>query len=335
MADTVRVGLIGCGNNMRGAHLPRLARFPEVRIVALCDPAPENIAKMVEARPELRGVPVYDDYRRLLDKGGLDAVVISTPHTLHHRQIVDSLQCGLHVEVEKPMVCSVEEARDVIAARDAAGKVVLVAYQRHYAGAWRYCRAQILAGKLGPIHYVQAYQCQNWWRPGTPSAEAWRRKPEFSGGGQLNDSGSHLVDILLWATGLEPEEVFAYQENRGAPVDILSAVSIRFRGSAIGNLSIVGQSVRGFDEEVNLWGTEGTLQVLGTANQRVFHYTPEAREVPPEERPDAGDPDRNFINAILGREEVQVPAECGLRAIALTEAIWRSAASGRAERCGE
>lgn len=335
MNEEVRLGLIGCGNNMRNAHTPRLLKNPHVRILALCEPLSDNVKKMVETHPALAGLPVYEDYRRMLDAGGLDAVVISTPHTLHHRQIVDSLQRGLHVLVEKPMVCSVAEAKEVIAARDASGKQVLVSYQRHYAGAWRYCRQFIAEGKLGPIHFVQAYQCQNWWRPGTPSAEAWRRKPDLSGGGQLNDSGSHLIDILLWATQLVPEEVFAYISNQGAQVDVLSAVSLRFRNGAIGNVSVVGQSNRGFDEEVNIWGSEGCLQVLATGRQRLFHHNPQVREVPPEERPDAGDPDTNFVNAILGREEVQSPAEGGLRVIALTEAIWRSAASGRPERCVE
>jgi predicted dehydrogenase len=233
------------------------------------------------------------------------------------------------------MVCTVADARAVIAARDAAGKQLLVSYQRHYAGSWRYCRQQILSGTLGPLHFIQAYQCQNWWQPNHPSAQAWRKKPELSGGGQLNDSGSHLIDIILWASNLVPEEVFAYISNQGAQVDILSAICVRFRGGAIGNISVVGQSKRGFDEEVNLWGAEGCLQVLGTGRQRLIYHNPDAREIPPEERPDFGDPDTNFINAILGREEVQSPAECGLRVIALTEAIWKSAASGQPERCAE
>ena len=115
--------------------------------------------------------------------------------------------------------------------------------------------------KLGPIHMC---------RPTVPELVAARHAFSFRRGGaagvlRASSTTGFPPGRDIRATGLEPEEVFAYQENRGAPVDILSAVSIRFRGSAIGNLSIVGQSVRGFDEE----GTCGYGgHAVGWARQR-------------------------------------------------------------------
>jgi predicted dehydrogenase len=232
------------------------------------------------------------------------------------------------VLVEKPMVCTVADAKRVIQLRDKAGKVVEVAYQRHFQKPFRFARDYIQSGKMGPIHFISAYQCQNWWHP--QRAKTWRAAPELSGGGQLNDSGSHLVDILLWVTGLVPEQVHAYIDNRGAKVDILSAVSIRFANGALGNISVVGEAaIKGMDEGEYIWGKNGYLAITGTGTPHLTVWDPEPRAVSDKELP-AGpaSPDHNFVAAILGKEEVEVPAECGLRVMQLTEAIWESAKRG-------
>src|SRR5690242_1641441 len=88
----IRVGLIGCGGNMRG-HLRRLETIREVEIIGIVEPAAENIAKAVEQFPALAGVPTFAAHQEML-RLGPDAVEISTPHTLHAEQILDSLDAG-------------------------------------------------------------------------------------------------------------------------------------------------------------------------------------------------------------------------------------------------
>ena len=100
----VRVGLIGLGNNMMG-HVGRLLQIPEVEIVAGVDPF--GAAKLHERYPQLRELPIFSDHNEMLREVKPDAVEISTPHSFHHRQILDSLRAGAHVLVEKPMVNSV------------------------------------------------------------------------------------------------------------------------------------------------------------------------------------------------------------------------------------
>ena len=223
------------------------------------------------------------------------------------------------------MVCSVEEANDVIALRDRKERILMIGYQRHYSGPYRYCREAISSGRLGRVEFISAYQCQDWY---IPSGRGWRTNLSLSGGGQLNDSGSHMLDILLWATGLQPEEVFAYIDNFDLEVDILSALSLKFRGGAMANISIVGKSIREFDEEVNIWCENGVLQVQSISHPILTVWDPKERVIPQDELEDSLTPDHNFINAILGREEIEVPAECGLRVIQLTEAAWESARRG-------
>jgi predicted dehydrogenase len=282
-----------------------------------------------------------------------DAVEISTPHAFHHQQIVDSLRAGAHVLVEKPMVNSVREAEDVIRTRDEAGKIVLVSYQRHTQPTFVRIKQLIDEGAIGEVQFIQALQNQMSYAskvrvggPGgsltdeqrRPEEMPWRVKPELSGGGQLNDSGSHLVDILLYVTGLEPETVFAAQQSFALPVDVNSAVTVRFTNGAAGNISIVGQApgIGGAVwEDVTIYGSEGAI-FYRMVNQPDFKPTLQLRRVGRPEPVDVGDlppastPDQNFVDAILGRDTVKSPAECGLRVMQLSEAAWKSAETNQA-----
>src|SRR4051794_32014950 len=78
----LRIGLIGCGGNMR-AHVRRLLEVPEAEIVAIAEPNGDNVATARQQYPALVETPVYAGHEQLLAGARPDAVVISTPHTLH------------------------------------------------------------------------------------------------------------------------------------------------------------------------------------------------------------------------------------------------------------
>lgn len=323
----IKVAMIGCGGNARG-HMSRLLQLDGVKIVGLCDTAEAAIAAARQLDLSIAACPVYSDYKQLLKEVDCDAVEISTPHTCHFDQLMASLNAGKHVLCEKPMVCSVADAKKVINKAKKTGLIVGVAYQRHTAAPYRYCRKLIAEGKLGQVNFVTALQSQNWYLPVTTSG-AWRGKMSLSGGGQLNDSGSHLIDIILWMTNLQPAEVFAYQDKLKAEVDILTGMSVRFDGGAICNVSVVGHAVNWL-EDITIWGDEMTLAIRGSEIWRWGTEKREQREVVPEAELEPGsDPDRNFINALRGKEEVQARPEDFLKVIQLSEAAWASAASGQ------
>jgi predicted dehydrogenase len=160
----------------------------------------------------------------------------------------------------------------------------------------------------------------------------WRQDPKLSCGGQLNDSGSHVVDMMLWCTGLQAQEVYAQVNSFDVLVDVDSTITVRFTNGAIGNVTVLG-STPGYWEMFGIWGSEGgvTYDITSGLVRQVFGSQPEK----PELLPASSDPDANFVRAILGTEPVEVPAECGLRVIELTEAAWRSAASGKPVTVGE
>ncbi len=319
----IRVGFIGCGGNASG-HIGRILEMPETEVVALCDVSQTSMEQAKKRNPDAANVPEFTDYLELLDQAELDAVEISTPHTLHFEQIMAALDKGLHVLSEKPMVCTVDHAHQVIAKAEAADKILMISYQRHLMAQFRYVRNQIMAGELGDIQFVSALQDQRWYQ-GTLGL--WRQHLALSGGGQLNDSGSHLLDIVLWMTGLAVDEVHAYVDNFESEVDINSALSLRFKNGAMGNISIVGNSpTGGMWEDITIWGTKAVVYMR---NGTITYKTDQSNEgFEPSGLPGSVSPDRNFIDAILGHDKVQVPPVCGLRVIELTEAAWESARTG-------
>ena len=322
--DKIRVGFIGCGGNASG-HIGRVLDIPEAEVVALCDVDQASLQRAKERNAKAAELPEFTHYQEMLEQVELDAVEISTPHTLHFEQIMAALDKGLHVLTEKPMVCTVDHAHQVIAKAEETGKVLMISYQRHLQAQYRYVRNQIAAGEFGNIQFISALQDQKWYQ-GTIGL--WRQQMALSGGGQLNDSGSHLLDIVLWMTGLEVAEVQAYMEYLDSEVDINSALSLRFGNGALGTIAVVGNSpTGGIWEDITIWGTKAVVYIR---QGQLFYKTQHSNEVyEVNNLPGSTTPDQNFIDAILGRDQVQVPPECGLRVIELTEAAWASAASGQ------
>jgi predicted dehydrogenase len=317
----IRIGLIGCGG-IAHSHLGHLQGIREAKVVAVADPNEQSIERLRGAFPSASEIGTFFDYQQMLDSADLDAVEILTPHALHFEQIMESLSKGLHVLVEKPMVCTVEHAKKVVAKSEQSSRMVLVSYQRHYQPQFRYIKEVIDSGGLGRIQFVSALQCQEWLE-GTKNT--WRQDPVLSGGGQLNDSGSHLLDIILWTTGLRATEVFAYVDKLSSQVDINSALSVKLSNGAEANISIVGNSPTWW-EDITFWGEKGAIFYR---NGRLQHLAAGGQGfLEPTRLPPGSNPDRNFVRAILGMENVDSPPICGLNVAELTEAAWRSAETG-------
>lgn len=318
----VRVGLIGCGSMAR-AHIRQLLDVPEAEIVALTDCDPAQIERTRSAFPRLSDLNVYEDYREMLAAEDLDAVEINTPHAQHFDQVVKSLDVGLHVLCEKPLATTSADALTLINKLAVSGKVGAIGYQRHATPVYQFIRNKIRSGELGKVTYMSALLCQDWKRL---TSGTWRQDPALSGGGQLGDSGSHIVDVLLWVSGLAPQVVTSVQDSRGTPVDIDSAVTVKFEGGAIGVLSIVGDFPM-WHEDLTIACEKGGFLLRGG---KLLVVSADGTKMIADHIPGGTNPDANFIQAILGREEVLAPFSCGYDVMLLTEAAWKSASEGGA-----
>jgi len=317
----IRVGIIGCGGISYG-HLKWLASIPEVELVGFADIKREAALKLKGEFVEKGDSLVFTDYKEMINKSSPDAVEVLTPHTLHFSQCLYALEEGCHVLVEKPMTTEVLHAQRLIGMAKSKEKILLVSYQRHYQPSFRYAKEAINKGEIGEIKLISASLAQEWRKL---VDNTWRQDPELSGGGQLLDSGSHLIDIILWLTGLEPGEVFAFVDREDLKVDIFSNFVVRFKNGALASVAISGDAP-GWHENLSIWGSKGALFFQ---DGKVKRQLSNGDIYQPYGLPYLLNPDINFIRTILGKEEVHSPGSCGLKAIELASAIYESAKNGK------
>jgi len=114
--DRVRLGVIGCGGMSRYHGRIFTQSVPEAEIVALVEPDSSNLARYIaEIFPGQPAPATFTDYHTMLAEAALDAVLIVSPHSYHFQQVIDSIDAGCHVLVEKPMVISTADAQALIA----------------------------------------------------------------------------------------------------------------------------------------------------------------------------------------------------------------------------
>src|SRR5437764_7639781 len=158
--DRIRAGIIGAGG--RGRYLT--AQFKElgVEMAGVCDVYEANLqAGLKEANT---GARAFDNYRKLLDDKSFDAVVIATPDHWHARMVIDAVEAGKDVYVEKPMTHKIEEGYQVMEAVRRTSRVVQVGMQRRSAALFLEAKRIMDSGQLGEVRLVTS-----WWYNNTSS----------------------------------------------------------------------------------------------------------------------------------------------------------------------
>ncbi len=198
----VRIGVIGVGT-MGGSHARDIPALPNLQLAAICD-IDKNRADAVAAQ---QGVPAYYDYRDMVEKAGLEAVVIATPQYDHTPISIDCLGRGLNVLTEKPLAVHVKDGRKMIAAYEKSrqqfpGQVFAIMFQQRTQGFWRKVKELLDGGELGRL--VRAtWIITDWFRSQTYYDNGgWRATWSGEGGGVLLNQCPHNLDLYQWFFGL-------------------------------------------------------------------------------------------------------------------------------------
>jgi predicted dehydrogenase len=178
---------------------------------------------------------------------------------------------------------------------------------------------------LGELVTADGFVAQAW-KQGTKGT--WRQEPKLAGGGMAFDTGAHVFNALLYLANSRPVEVFAWTDNRGAPVDITCNASIRYENGALGTALINGDAMSGWDEGVRVSFTKGEVQT-GIHGGRLQYWGPDRKLVKYPPVPAVPTLQQWFIDCVLGRAEDPAPAIWGLRQALLYEALYESARTGR------
>ena len=253
--DRIRIATIGFGGMGSGDTRYALT-VPGVELVAVCDIYDGRLARA----KELYGSQILTtrDYREMLARKDIDAVIVATPDHWHSRITIEALDAGKDVYCEKPMIQSVEEGHAVIAAEQRGGRILQVGSQYVTSLVYQKARELLQSGAIGQINMVEAWLDRNTalgaWQYSIPPDAApanidwdrflghaprcpfepvrlfrWRNYRDY-GTGVAGDLFVHLLSGLHFATGsLGPERIFAtgglryWKDGRDVP-DVMLAL---------------------------------------------------------------------------------------------------------------
>lgn len=316
MENKTKIGLVGCGG-MMGVHADRLLKRTDCEISALCDINQNQLENFKEKFPALLNCPTFTTHQELYRANLCDAVLIATPHTSHKDQVIQAFQNNLHVLCEKPLATTTADVLACIESRNQSGKIGALAYQRHGEGPFIFIKEIVDSGRYGKLRAINSHLGQQWYQF---TAGSWRHKLSESGGGQINDSGSHMIDVLLWISSLQAKSVTAFMDNLDTEVDINSVVNIEFNSGAFGSLTIVGDAAL-WHERHYFWFEEA---MVALADNSLSITTRDGQQEIINQFPDPIYPTDNFLDTIRSTATPQASFENGAATISLTEAAWKS-----------
>ena len=348
-ADTkpkLRVGLIGCGG-ISAIHLDGWKRLnPDCRIVACADPIEErrNERGVLASVPADRRFPYLTD---LLKAGvELDAVDICTNNRFHAPIAIEALNAGLHVLCEKPLALNPAEVRDMIAARDRSGKLLMTAQHMRFQNDSAHLKEYLKTGVMGEIYYARAQFLRRRYLPPRPGF----LDKEISGGGPTIDIGVHILDLAMHLMGYpEPKSVTAVTlqklakrtdirgwwgewDRNAINVEDFAAGFIRFANGAA--LSLECSWLANIKEpeftKITLMGTEAGAEwpELTIHSESAGSTTDTALKFPDDKVGGHQKEIAAFADAILTGKPSPVPTEQSLNVIRVLDGLYRSHEAG-------
>jgi predicted dehydrogenase len=164
--ERLNIGVIGC-NGMGWSNTNSLLKMSDVALLGICDVDQGVIKNRMEDHAKLRKTTpkTYGDYRKLLENKDIDAVVIGTPDHWHCKIMVDAVQAGKHVYVEKPIANSIAECDLMVAAQEKTGKIVQAGQWQRSGPHYRKAVEIVQSGVLGKIRLVKVWAYQGWMKP--------------------------------------------------------------------------------------------------------------------------------------------------------------------------
>lgn len=322
--NQLRFALIGAGR--RGMfHAAQIDSSRRATVVAAMDVS-ETARADAGDRLDLSGESLYDSHELLLAEETLDAVFIASPHTLHYEQITAALDHGLHVLCEKPLTTDIEHAKELVQRSEETDQVLMPGYQRHVDPAYVTARRQWQARDASPT-MLTAEISQYWVQH---HADTWRTNPALSGGGILYDTGSHVLDALLWVTDFTPTAVTAEMTflDDAQRVDTSASLLIEFEEGVTATVSIGGHA-GGVREHQHLWDADRGLFIEGEGwDLRSLSVIEDDEEQDIELVGEERTKVEAFLDTICDGVELPATVHDAMRVTVLTEAAYEAARSG-------
>jgi len=188
--EPVRVAIIGLGGVAQIVHLPNLSKIKNAEIKSVAEIKKSRLNAVAE---KFNVKERYKDYRELLEKSDIEAVIVATPTSLHKEIVIDCLNAKKDVLVEKPMARTFAEADAMVEAAKKNKCKLMVGMNLRFRPDTMLLKTFINSGEIGDPFYARAT-----WVRQQSSDEKWFTKKEEAGGGVIFDLGISLLDLALW-----------------------------------------------------------------------------------------------------------------------------------------
>jgi len=233
-SPTFRYAIIGGGGGIAATHLKALAALPGAQVVGLSDLNVENVMP----RAAEIGCPHYTDHHVMLAELKPDIAVVCTPHPSHAALVIDCLEAGMHVLVEKPLTIDVAQADAMIAAAEAANRILAVSFQQRFRPVIAHIKQLIESGEVGSL--VRVLCVEPWFRTNTYYGSAtWRGTWTGEGGGVLMNQGPHPLDLMCYLVG-SPTSVQGTIRTMAHDIETedFAQATVEYANGALGYLNI-------------------------------------------------------------------------------------------------
>ncbi|MBI5086614.1 MAG: Gfo/Idh/MocA family oxidoreductase [Acidobacteria bacterium] len=341
--NRVRVGIIGSGG--RGRLLT--AEFKEIgaEMAAVCDVYQPNLEAGL--RLAHSGAKAHTDYRRLLDDKSLQAVIVATPDHWHARMVIDAVDAGKDVYVEKPLCHTIPEGFDMVAAVRRTKRIVQVGTQRRSSPLFMEAKRIIDSGRLGDIRLVTSQwmnsqdglsQAQlkgplDWkqWLGQAPAREMdakrffnWYYFWDYSGG-LLIGQAAHIVDCIQWFMNSKEPVAVTCSGGRvnlaGAEIPETASIIMEYPENYLATFTLGYKAMRYHTSQDQLKQFHGSKARLDMSREGYRLYAETSAPVLTPEKEDVRvgsfvpatrDHIRNFLECVRSRKEPNAPVEAGL-----------------------
>ena len=335
----ISFALVGLG--MGGAtHARELAKLEGARVGAVYG---RNEDKVNAFAREFDVPKAYTNYEELLADPEIDVVSVLTPNGLHGKFAIPAAEAGKHVVVEKPLETTVARAQEIIAACESNGVTLSAVFQMRFGDSAARLKQAIDEGRLGDLLVADAFDKEGR-TPEYYSRDHWRGTQELEGGGSLITQSIHVLDLLQWLAG-PVESVYAKTRTARHAIETedYAAAIVSFENGATGMIESSTAVMPALKSRIEIHGTEGSAIINGEWDETYLWYVgdDERIDAPPYFKfTDTEDPRTmpearhgriftDIVAAIRGERQPLITGREALASVAICEAIYRSAASGK------
>lgn len=329
MEDTIRWGIIGCGNVVENKSGPPLYRTPGSELVAVMR---RDAAKAEDFARRHNVNHWYTDARALVDDPQVNAVYVASPHNLHLEHVTLAAERHKIVLCEKPMGTSVAEALAIVDVCKRNGVPLNVAYYRRFWYVTRAIKRLLNEGAVGRVLQARVQlsaQIADYFSG--DAKRSWLTSCEQSGGGVLANAGSHWVDLIRYFLG-EVVDVTGYASSQASGFEIEDTLSaqMRTRDGALVSLLLTFQSPASINE-FDILGTEGRI-LGGPLSEGFWRLERHGKNPELVNFPYSGTAHSDFITelipSLLAQQPALIPGEEAVADWKIMEAIYRSCEQG-------